>query len=193
LERNLFMHVYDRLFSVSVEDTQLTAEIATKGPQLSYRHFFIPEKYSNQVPWQLALDEISKKNIYKAPQDKINCIINCWNIIFTYTRPFGIGSIGADDFLPIMAFVLLAARPPYLLSNIQYILLYTTLDAEQEVWIMNLLSAVEIVKEVLCSEKPRITPTQGWTNGKLTHDSSTQKTMTPHHQQTELFISRTPP
>jgi hypothetical protein len=54
---------------------------------------------------------------FKAPHDKLQCIISSWNGIFTSLRPFGVS--GADDYLPIMAYVIVKTQLPSLFSNIK--------------------------------------------------------------------------
>eukprot|EP01133_Synstelium_polycarpum_P009831 gene9831-11484_t len=154
-------------FSVSQEDVKFTKELKSKSSSLDHKSLYIPEKYANQSPWELAQQEIRKINLYKSPHDKMKCIIDTWNIIFNYTKP--LGESGPDDFLPIMGFVIIKARPESLLSNIQYISLYTTeMDPTSEVWFMNLKSSIEVIKEVLIGALNF----NGWTNGILTESFS---------------------
>jgi hypothetical protein len=149
IERDLHVRLYDRLFSLSQASNKFSEQVIEKGPKLSYRQLLIPDKYSAQVPWQLAQDELSKINIYRCPQDKVKCIINCWNIVLNYMRPFGDTNCGPDEFLPIMGYVILATQTEHLLANVQYVQLYGTLDDVQEVWFVNFLSAIQVVKEAL--------------------------------------------
>jgi hypothetical protein len=61
--------------------------------------------------------------------------------------------------------VIIKAQPIHLLSNLQYILLYTALDPADEVWVVNFLSAIELVREVTEGDLPQ----HGWTNGIVEH------------------------
>jgi hypothetical protein len=84
--------------------------------------------------------ELLKINNYKAPRDKLICILNCCKVIFgkrehvvcsgiplsksTKTISIGLikhveGDAGADKFLPIMIYVVLKSNPPKLVSNVQ--------------------------------------------------------------------------
>jgi hypothetical protein len=48
-----------------------------------------------------------------------------------------------------MAYVLAAAKPANLLSNINYIGLFASLNDSSEIWFMNLKSSLEILKKVI--------------------------------------------
>ncbi|KAG6840571.1 hypothetical protein C0991_005760 [Blastosporella zonata] len=79
--------------------------------------------------------ELLKINHYKAPRDKLICILNCCKVIFgachgSQTWPDihapSIGLIrhlradeGADAFVPILIYVVLKANPDHLLSNVE--------------------------------------------------------------------------
>jgi Rab5 GDP/GTP exchange factor len=81
-----------------------------------------------------------KINHYKAPRDKLICILNCCKVIFglpsatlsalwllTYLPLQCITGLirhlqkeeGADAFVPILIFVVLKANPEHLLSNVE--------------------------------------------------------------------------
>lgn len=86
--------------------------------------------------------ELVKINHYKAPRDKLICILNCCKVIFgplpssscykpfsdadTYEIGYIVGLIrhlgtdeSADSFIPILIFVVLKANPEHLLSNVE--------------------------------------------------------------------------
>lgn len=62
--------------------------------------------------------EILKINTYKAPRDKLICILNCCKVIFGLIKHVE-GDAGADKFLPILIYVVIRANPPRLVSNVQ--------------------------------------------------------------------------
>lgn len=64
------------------------------------------------------LQEILKINNYKAPRDKLICILNCCKVIFGLIKHVE-GDAGADKFLPILIYVIIRANPPRLVSNVQ--------------------------------------------------------------------------
>lgn len=67
--------------------------------------------------------EILKINNYKAPRDKLICILNCCKVIFGLIKHVE-GDAGADKFLPILIYVVIRANPPRLVSNVQQVFLF---------------------------------------------------------------------
>jgi hypothetical protein len=64
--------------------------------------------------------ELKKINDYKAPRDKMICILNCCKVIYNLLNKANTQNPGADDFLPILIYVLLQANPKCLHTNLQY-------------------------------------------------------------------------
>lgn len=66
---------------------------------LTYVPFFV----------QLAQKELQKINMYKAPRDKLACILNCCKVINNLLLNASIVSNenppGADEFLPVLIYV----------------------------------------------------------------------------------------
>lgn len=58
---------------------------------------------------QLAQKELQKINLYKAPRDKLVCILNCCkvinNLLVNASLASGQNSPGADEFLPVLIYV----------------------------------------------------------------------------------------
>lgn len=69
---------------------------------------------------QYAETELNKINTYRAPRDKIICILNACKIIFSLLRVNG-HETNADLFIPLLILVMLRAKPPRLISNLHYI------------------------------------------------------------------------
>lgn len=66
--------------------------------------------------------EILKLNGYRAPRDKVICILNCCKVIFGLLKNSKKSDTSADSFVPLLIYVVLHANPDHLVSNIQYIL-----------------------------------------------------------------------
>jgi Vacuolar sorting protein 9 (VPS9) domain len=88
----------------------------------------------------LFLVELLKIKTYRAPRDKVICVLNCCKVIFgellcsrkTVPALFSHEVLGllrhsksdqsADSFVPLLIYVVLQANPDHLVSNVQYIL-----------------------------------------------------------------------
>ncbi|RCK57945.1 Vacuolar protein sorting-associated protein 9a [Candida viswanathii] len=74
----------------------------------------------NQSFLDYAITELNKINNYRAPRDKIICILNSCKIIFSYLK-LRRQETNADSFIPILILVIFKAKTDNLISNIHYI------------------------------------------------------------------------
>jgi hypothetical protein len=72
--------------------------------------------------------ELLKINGYRAPRDKVICILNCCKVIFGLLKNSKSADTSADSFVPLLIYVVLHANPGNLVSNIQYILRFRNQD-----------------------------------------------------------------
>ncbi|KAL0580480.1 hypothetical protein V5O48_001550 [Marasmius crinis-equi] len=100
-------------------DRVLQQRIALFG-WLEEKHLDIPEEEGSKGFMMFAEQELLKINHYKAPRDKLICILNCCKVIFGLIRHLR-KEEGADSFVPILIFVVLRANPEHLLSNVEFI------------------------------------------------------------------------
>jgi hypothetical protein len=106
-----------------------------------------PSPPRNEQSWLLAQKELQKINQYKAPRDKLVCLLNCCRVLnnmLNVSVPPGEAPPGADDFLPVLVYVLLRAQPLQLGSNLAYITrfrLAARLVSETAYFFTNLVSA----------------------------------------------------
>ncbi|GAA6063984.1 hypothetical protein JCM10212_002416, partial [Sporobolomyces blumeae] len=70
---------------------------------------------------EFACAELRKMNQFKAPRDKLICVLNCCKVIFGLIRHVASPEEGADTFIPFLIYVVLRANPDHLVSNLQYI------------------------------------------------------------------------
>lgn len=86
------------------------------------RHLDIPNRFlrNGEAFVKLASDELNKINHYRAPRDKVVCVLNCCKVIFGLLRQTK-HEENADSFLPILIYVVIKAHPANLISNINYI------------------------------------------------------------------------
>uniref|UniRef100_A0A8C6NZB3 GTPase-activating protein and VPS9 domain-containing protein 1 n=1 Tax=Nothobranchius furzeri TaxID=105023 RepID=A0A8C6NZB3_NOTFU len=111
----------------------------------------IPEVYLKEAPWPSAQSEIRSINAYKTPRDKVQCILRMCSTIMNLLSLANEDSVpGADDFVPVLVFVLIRANPPCLLSTVQYINNFyaSRLSGEECYWWMQFTAAVEFIKTI---------------------------------------------
>ncbi|KAK3593714.1 hypothetical protein CHS0354_013611 [Potamilus streckersoni] len=122
-------------------------------PQHSYMR--IPRTYHLECPWPAAQREIYMINAYKTPKDKIQCVVRCSTTIMNLLSMANEKSVpAADDFMPVLIYVIIKANPPCLLSTIQYVNSFyeKRLAGEEQYWWMQFSSAVEFIKTMDYSE-----------------------------------------
>ncbi|ORY01719.1 hypothetical protein K493DRAFT_334882 [Basidiobolus meristosporus CBS 931.73] len=118
--------------------------------------------------------ELLKMNHYKAPRDKLICILNCCIIIFDIlfitccylakpnTSIFNSDlrllkhlntDTSADRFLPVLILVVIRANPSKLISNVQYISRFRNpdkLQSEAGYYLTNLMGAISFIESMDC-------------------------------------------
>ncbi|KAM4696942.1 GTPase-activating protein and VPS9 domain-containing protein 1 isoform 2-T2 [Rhinophrynus dorsalis] len=123
----------------------------SKVVSANHRALQIPEVYLREAPWPSAQAEIRTISAYKTPRDKVQCILRMCSTIMNLLSLANEYSVpGADDFVPVLVFVLIKANPPCLLSTVQYINNFYTnrLSGEESYWWMQFTAAVEFIKTI---------------------------------------------
>ncbi|KAI5476770.1 hypothetical protein MNV49_007285 [Pseudohyphozyma bogoriensis] len=109
--------------------------------------------------------ELCKMNEYKAPRDKLICVLNCCKVIFGLIRHLSAstdskGEEGADAFVPLLIFVVLKANPDHLVSNLQYIQRFRNpekLQGEGGYYLSSLTGAISFIETMDASHLSDIT------------------------------------
>ncbi|KAF9266992.1 hypothetical protein L218DRAFT_857351 [Marasmius fiardii PR-910] len=128
-------------------DRVLQQRIALFG-WLEEKHLDIPEGEGSKGFLMFAQQELLKINHYKAPRDKLICILNCCKVIFGLIRHLR-KEEGADSFVPILIFVVLKANPEHLLSNVEFINRFRNpekLQSEAGYYLSSLMGAVSFIE-----------------------------------------------
>ncbi|KAF8845027.1 hypothetical protein BDN67DRAFT_893516 [Paxillus ammoniavirescens] len=97
---------------------------------------------------EFAQQELCKLNHYKAPRDKLICILNCCKVIFGLLRHLRKDE-GADSFVPVLIFVVLKANADHLLSNVEFINRFRNpakLQSEAGYYLSSLMGAVQYIE-----------------------------------------------
>jgi hypothetical protein len=117
-----------------------------------HRSLKIPRHYRYEAPWPSAQAEIRRLAAYKTPADKVSCVTRCCQTIMNLlSMASGKGVPAADDFVPVMVFVVIKANPPSLLSTVQYVDSFygTRMAGEDQYWWMQFAAAIEFIKTML--------------------------------------------
>ncbi|KAF5361815.1 hypothetical protein D9756_002397 [Leucocoprinus leucothites] len=128
-------------------DRVLSQRIALFG-WLEEKHLDIPTGEGSKGFMMFAQQELLKINHYKAPRDKLICILNCCKVIFGLLRHLK-KEEGADSFVPILIFVVLKANPDHLLSNVEFINRFRNpakLQSEAGYYLSSLMGAVSFIE-----------------------------------------------
>ncbi|WWC90620.1 uncharacterized protein L201_005556 [Kwoniella dendrophila CBS 6074] len=125
------------------------------------KHLDVPEGEATQGFLGFAEQELLKINHYKAPRDKMICILNCCKVIFGLIRNvYGAEATGADAFVPILIFVVLQANPDNMLSNIEYISRFRSaskLQGEAGYYLSSLSGSIAFIETMDASSLSNIT------------------------------------
>ncbi|KAH7328721.1 hypothetical protein B0I35DRAFT_473398 [Stachybotrys elegans] len=99
---------------------------------------------------KLAQQELLKIKSYRAPRDKIICVLNCCKVIFGLLKHNKSDS-SADSFMPLLIYVVLQSNPEHLVSNVQYILRFRNqekLGGEAGYYLSSLMGAIQFVENL---------------------------------------------
>ncbi|KAI5466018.1 hypothetical protein BGZ63DRAFT_420542 [Mariannaea sp. PMI_226] len=99
---------------------------------------------------KLAQQELLKIKSYRAPRDKIICVLNCCKVIFGLLKHNKSDS-SADSFMPLLIHVVLQSNPEHLVSNVQYILRFRNqekLGGEAGYYLSSLMGAIQFIENM---------------------------------------------
>uniref|UniRef100_UPI00358F9C0F LOW QUALITY PROTEIN: GTPase-activating protein and VPS9 domain-containing protein 1-like n=1 Tax=Myxine glutinosa TaxID=7769 RepID=UPI00358F9C0F len=134
----------DQLFSEHIQ--RLAKVVGANHPTLQ-----IPDVYLKEAPWPSAQAEIRTISAYKTPRDKVQCVLRTCSTIMNLLSLASEGNVpGADDFVPVLVYILIKANPPCLLSTVQYINAFyeKRLSGEELYWWMQFTAALEFMKTI---------------------------------------------
>ncbi|PIN15853.1 hypothetical protein CDL12_11500 [Handroanthus impetiginosus] len=159
LEKYVMTKLFTRVFASIPEDVKADEQLQEKMALI--QQFIRPENldikpsYQNEASWLFAQKELQKINMYKAPRDKLVCILNCCKVINNVLLNASISSNedhpGADEFLPVLIYVTIKANPPQLHSNLSYIQRFrrqTRLVGEAAYFFTNMLSVESFIANI---------------------------------------------
>jgi len=162
LEKFLLSRLYPKIFATDTADRAADARLKRQLIGLSWVelcHLGVPPVDPSLLP--RGVSELRSIDQYKAPRDKLVCILNACRVITDILKLTRRGQSGlqgkrplsADDFLPLLIYLLVRANPPRLHSNAEYIATFrhpSRLTGEDAYFVTTLLSA----KEFLVTARP---------------------------------------
>ena len=156
VERSVISHIYRHAMYPNEEadvsrDEVLSSHIRRLAGVVTpnHRDLKIPRRYQYEQPWPSAQAEIRRLAAYKTPSEKAACVSRCSQIIMNLLSMSSGKSVpAADDFVPVMVFVLIMANPPSLLSTVQYVDSFygARMQGEDLYWWMQFVGAIEFIK-----------------------------------------------
>ncbi|TFY78698.1 hypothetical protein EWM64_g5310 [Hericium alpestre] len=158
------------------------------------RHLDVPVEDEHAVGgfMMFAEQELVKVNHYKAPRDKLICILNCCKVIFgpplNSLKQHLAKDESADTFLPILIFVVLKANPEHLLSNVEFINRFRNpmkLQSEAGYYLSSLMGAVSFIETMDHTSLSQITQEEFEKNVERAIQSlPSSRPQTPSHTST---------
>ncbi|KAG8973019.1 hypothetical protein FRB90_010040, partial [Tulasnella sp. 427] len=160
MEKLVMNRLYDYTFTPQIDQTShpVTTDDLERDHVLRQRmklfgwvreeHLDVPTGEGSTGFLNFAQQELLKMNHYKAPRDKLICILNCCKVIFGLIRHLHKDE-GADSFIPILIYVVLKANPEHMISNIEYISRFRSpekLQGESGYYLSSLTGAVNFVE-----------------------------------------------
>ncbi|EJD47919.1 hypothetical protein AURDEDRAFT_113204 [Auricularia subglabra TFB-10046 SS5] len=160
MEKLVMNRLYDYTFTPQIQRTgrivttddlerdQVLAQRIRLFAWVTEEHLEIPSGDNAQGFLAFAEQELNKVNHYKAPRDKLICILNCCKVIFGLIRHMHADE-GADTFIPILIFVVLRAHPEHLISNVEYINRFRRapkLQSEAGYYLSSLMGAISFIE-----------------------------------------------
>ncbi|KAK4303813.1 hypothetical protein Pmani_024199 [Petrolisthes manimaculis] len=115
----------------------------------THKDLRIPKLYQYECPWPSAQAEVVCISAYKTPGDKLQCVVRASQTIMNLLHLVHRQSVpGADDYMPVLVYVLVMANPPALLSTVQYVNLFfeKRLKGEDQYWWTQFCAAIEFIK-----------------------------------------------
>jgi len=159
LEKYVMTKAHGRTFGRGARDETrdeaLRRRIGALREIVDAKNLDVVESSHARASWALAESELGKMNQFKAPRDKLVCVLNTCRIINnTLTSRQGSDG-GADEFLPVLIYVTLRANPERLESNLKYIQRFrgeSRLISEAAYFFTNLVSAVRFLSRARASD-----------------------------------------
>lgn len=157
LEKYMMTKLFTRVFASHPDDIKTDKDLYKKSALIQQfiqpEHLEIQPVYQDETLWLDAQKELQKINNFKAPRDKLACILSCCKVISNSLLNASVSHNppGADDFFPVLIYVIIKANPPQFHSNLMYIQRYrnkSRLVGEASYVFTNMLSAESFILNI---------------------------------------------
>lgn len=157
LEKLILKPLHQHFFRIDPNDRLLDEELFGKinriAPHIKlHSHLHGPNELVDDAILELAIDELRKMDSYRAPRDKMQCILNCFRVIrHALDTVIGVSAWGADQLLPVCIYTIIRSNPPSLNSNVNFIASFrhpSRLRGEDEYLLMQMNIAIRDIMEI---------------------------------------------
>ena len=125
LERYVMEQLHDEVVghgADAIEDKVLHAQVATLS-FVTPLHFGLPPTCLDEAGWEAAQRALLQMGRFRAPQDKIGCVVECVTQLSTIVEPCD------GSFVRLFALAVLHARPEQFYSQLEYVARFVHPDA----------------------------------------------------------------
>ncbi|XP_048517670.1 GTPase-activating protein and VPS9 domain-containing protein 1-like isoform X3 [Dendroctonus ponderosae] len=130
-------------------DRVLHEHIGTLSKSLRPEHkdLLIPSAFLRESPWLPAQEALRALDAARTPRDKLRCVSRCAKCLVDLLGLSG-SCAAADDFTPVLVYVIIKVNPVALLSTVQFVNSFNAgqIRGEDEYWWTQFCSAVEYIK-----------------------------------------------
>ena len=132
LEHYILMRLHKRIFAPDLAARQHDAALRMRIAKLQFinpDHLDIPAANRHPAAWQHAIESLQAMSQRQTPLEKLDCILEASRHIYSAPSLHGQSQpISADDFLPVLVYVVLRANPPELQSNVDLVSSYRSYE-----------------------------------------------------------------
>ncbi|KAG2386301.1 hypothetical protein C9374_002747 [Naegleria lovaniensis] len=127
IEKYVMTKIFSKVFSPTLEDIEIDNQVASRISMfkrvITPKNLDITPKLVEDALFVKAVEELKKITFYKTPRDKLICVSNCCHLTMNLLKKVmqELDAPGADDFVPLLIFIVLRSNVPHLHSNIKYI------------------------------------------------------------------------
>ena len=157
LEKLILKPLHQHFFRIDPDDRILDEELSGKILRIApliklHEHLHGPVELVDDSLLDLAIEEMRRMDAYRAPRDKLQCILNAFRVIrHALDTVIGPSAWGADQLLPVCIYTIIRSNPPALNSNVNFIASFrhpSRLRGEDEYLLMQMNIAIRDIMDI---------------------------------------------